>query len=437
MTAPGICRDCAGEAGQGRRCAACGSPRVLRHAELHSLALAHVDCDAFYAAVEKRDRPELADRPVIVGGGRRGVVSTACYIARTYGVRSAMPMFKALDACPEAVVIKPDMEKYVAVGRGIRALMLELTPLVEPLSIDEAFLDLGGTERVHKAAPAVVLARFARQVEAQFGVTVSVGLSYCKFLAKIASDLDKPRGFAVIGRAEAVSFLSEKPLAMVPGIGPAALKRLNGHGLRLIGDVARMDVADLYRVMGREGERLRRLSQGIDPRSVTPERDTKSVSAETTFDRDISDLSALEPILWRLAERVSARLKRGGLAGRSVTLKLKTEDFRTRTRTRSGLPATQLAQRLYDAGHELLSQECDGTAFRLIGIGAGDLSDGVEPPDLLDLTALRVTRTEQAIDSLRERYGSDAIIRGIAFPGRDGPARDKPISGNRRTPSRG
>lgn len=196
---------------------ACGSPRLVRHAELYKLSLAHVDCDAFYASVEKRDNPELRDKPLIIGGGKRGVVSTACYIARIHGVRSAMPMFKALEACPEAVVVKPNMEKYAKVGREVRQLMLDLTPLVEPISIDEAFMDLGGTERLHRAPAAIVLARFAKRVEEEIGITISVGLSYCKYLAKVASDFEKPRGFSVIGEAEALDFLRNKPVSMIWG----------------------------------------------------------------------------------------------------------------------------------------------------------------------------------------------------------------------------
>ena len=231
----GFCRDCLSrQHGPVSRCAACGSPRLARHDELYALHVAHIDCDAFYAAVEKRDRPELRDRPVIIGGGKRGVVSTACYIARINGVRSAMPMFKALEACPEAVVIKPDMEKYVSVGRQVRAMMQALTPLVEPVSIDEAFLDLAGTERLHGLPPALVLARFSRDVEKEIGISVSAGLSYCKFLAKVASDFRKPRGFSIIGRAEAVGFLAEQPVTLIWGVGKAFAAVLERDGIRPI-----------------------------------------------------------------------------------------------------------------------------------------------------------------------------------------------------------
>ncbi|HTO40183.1 MAG TPA: hypothetical protein VL026_04345, partial [Rhizomicrobium sp.] len=186
------------------RCGSCGSRRVVAHAELETLSIAHLDCDAFYAAIEKRDNPELRDRPVLVGGtSRRGVVSTACYVARIAGARSAMPMYKALELCPNAVVIKPNFAKYTAASKAMRSMMLELTPLVEPLSLDEAFLDLTGTERLHGQSAARTMARLTKRIENEIGITVSVGLSFNKFLAKLASDLDKPRGFAVIGVGEA------------------------------------------------------------------------------------------------------------------------------------------------------------------------------------------------------------------------------------------
>src|SRR5215831_977378 len=226
-TMPGFCRDCRRDVPErASRCAACGSPRLARHQELASLAIAHVDCDAFYATIEKRDDPSLADKPVIVGGRQRGVVLTACYVARTFGVRSAMPMFEARRLCPTAAVVRPDMEKYARVGRDVRRLMVDLTPLVEPVSIDEAFMDLAGTERLHGTSPAKALAGFASRVERELGITVSIGLSCNKFLAKIASDLDKPRGFAVLGRAEAAGFLATKPVSLIFGVGKMAQQRL-------------------------------------------------------------------------------------------------------------------------------------------------------------------------------------------------------------------
>src|SRR5436305_5331430 len=325
---PGFCADCFADAAEAaRRGSACGDPRVLRHAQLNALAIAHVDCDAFYAAIEKRDDPSLSDKPLIIGGGKRGVVSTACYVARTFGIHSAMPMFKARKLCPHASVISPDMAKYVKVGREVRKLMFELTPQVEPLSIDEAFMDLTGTERLHGMSPAGSLARFARRVEADVGITVSIGLSANKFLAKIASDLDKPRGFAVLGRDEAVAFLATKPVGFIWGVGKASQARLQRDGLSTVADLQRADETDLMKRYGVEGRRLWRLSRGIDDRFVNTERETKSVSAETTFSEDMASYKPLEKILWSLAEKVSARLKASAIAGSTVNLKLKTADF--------------------------------------------------------------------------------------------------------------
>ena len=414
----GFCRDCLAEATQGTaRCAACGSPRLIRHAEIDRLAIAHVDCDAFYATIEKRDNPSLRDKPLIVGGGRRGVVTTACYIARIKGVRSAMPMFQARRLCPEAVVVPPDMAKYARVGREIRAMMLDLTPQVEPLSIDEAFMDLTGTERLHGSCPARSLARFARQVEDKIGITVSVGLSANKFLAKIASDLDKPRGFAVLGAAEAAGFLAPKPVTFIWGVGKVFGAELARDGFRTVGDLQRADEIDLMRRYGVEGQRLARLSRGIDTRHVEAERETKSISAETTFETDIASFRPLERRLWTLSEKVSARLKASELAGTTVTLKLKSADFRLRTRAQS-LPApTQLAARIFAAGRDLLARETDGTKYRLIGIGVSSLEaeEDADPADLIDFRGRRAAEAERAIDRLREKFGRDAVVKGLAM----------------------
>jgi DNA polymerase-4 len=399
------------------RCVTCGSPRVLRHPELYALHMAHIDCDAFYAAVEKRDRPELKDRPVIIGGGKRGVVSTACYIARISGVRSAMPMFKALEACPEAVVIKPDMDKYVRVGRQVRAMMQALTPLVEPISIDEAFLDLSGTERLHGMPPALVLADFARRVEKDVGITVSAGLSYCKFLAKVASDMHKPRGFSVIGEKEAVSFLSNQPVTLIWGVGNAFAQVLERDGIRTIGQIQTMERNDLIRRYGTMGMRLHHLSHGEDERQVHPEHDAKSVSAETTFDTDLRSMEDLAPVLRSLSEKVARRLKKAAIAGGTVVLKLKTQDFRLRTRNRKLSDPTQLADRIFHTGLSLLEKEVDGTRFRLLGIGVNDLSDHgrADPPDLVDVQARKRALAEGAMDTLRGKFGNKAVETGYTF----------------------
>ena len=413
-----FCRDCLASLLDmtARRCSRCGSPRLVRHRALPTLTIAHIDCDAFYATVEKRDNPEIADKPVIIGGGKRGVVSTACYIARTYGVRSAMPMFKALEACPHATVIHPDMAKYVRVGREVRQAMLALTPLVEPLSIDEAFLDLSGTERVHGMIPAQVLARFARDVERDIGITVSVGLSCNKFLAKIASDLDKPRGFATLDQEDACAMLASKPVGFIFGVGPATQERLTRAGFRTIADLQRADEIELMRQFPTEGRRLWRLARGIDDRRVVPDRGAKTISSETTFETDIRDFAALEKILWRLCEKTSSRLKNGGLAGLTITLKLKTADFRQRTRSQSIGAPTQLATKIFAVCREMLAKETDGTAFRLMGAGVSALRPGSQADDT-DMLDRRAAKAERAMDNLRKKFGQAAVIRGIAYQG--------------------
>ncbi len=328
-----------------------------------------------------------------------------------------MPMFEARALCPQAIIVKPDIQKYVAVSRQVRALMLDLTPLVEPVSIDEAFIDLSGTERLHGMLPAKSLARFALAVERELGISVSVGLAPNKFLAKIASDLDKPRGFAMLGQNEAADFLSTRPVSTIYGVGRVAEQKLTRDGFRTIADLQRADETDLMRRYGVEGRRLWRLARGIDTREVSPEREAKSISAETTFDKDVAALRPLEKQLWHLTERVSARLKRNELAGSTVTLKLKTADFRTRTRARSMEEPTQLASKIYQAGRDLLSKEIDGTSYRLIGIGVTALVDGedADPASLLDTTGVRTTAAERALDKVRERFGQDAVMRGLAL----------------------
>jgi len=410
-----FCRDCLADAApQSARCTACGSPRLLRHDEIETLSIAHVDCDAFYATIEKRDDPTLAAEPVIVGGGKRGVVATCCYIARTFGVRSAMPMFEALRLCPQAKVVRPNFEKYAKAGREVRRMMLALTPLVEPLSIDEAFLDLSGTVRVHGMAPAKVLARFAGEVEKSLKITVSIGLSGNKFLAKVASDLDKPRGFAVLGASEAPAFLAPKPVSFIYGVGKVSAARYARDGFNRIADLQRTSEVELMRRYGEEGRRLARLARGIDGRDVSPERETKSVSSETTFERDISDFRALEKILWSQAEEVSARLKSKELAGATVTLKLKTADFKIRTRARSLETPTQLARRIFAAARGLLEHETGGTRYRLLGVGVSAIvaADEADPADLVDG---RSALAERAVDNVRAKFGDSAVIRGLAF----------------------
>ncbi|MGH6799649.1 MAG: DNA polymerase IV [Roseiarcus sp.] len=425
MDPPRLCRDCLRKDPQrSARCPHCGSPRTINLEAAAGLNIAHVDCDAFYAAVEKRDDASLRDKPVIVGGsGPRAVVATCCYIARTFGVRSAMPMSRARALCPNAVALTPDMAKYARVGREIRTRMMELTPLVEPLSIDECFLDLTGCEGSNGASAAETLARFARRVEVEIGVTVSVGLSYCKFLAKIASDLNKPRGFALLSREEAKAWLAPQSVGRLWGVGRVGRERLERSGFRLIGDLQRIDEREATLRLGEDGLRLWRLAQGRDDRRVIAERETKSVSAETTFDRDISDKAELTRILLALCDRVATRLRREALAARGVTLKLRLADFSLRTRSRSGPRATQLAPRLFAAARPLLDAEPSGVAYRLLGIAATELAPATcaDEDDLLAADGGRERIREAAIATLRDRFGPAAVQRGLTF--RPGPTK--------------
>jgi DNA polymerase-4 len=385
--------------------------------------MAHIDCDAFYASIEKRDDPSLRDKPLIIGGGHRGVVSTCCYIARMSGVRSAMPMFKARKLCPEAVVLPPNMAKYSEAGHQVRELMLQWTPLVEPLSIDEAFLDLSGTEKLHRMTPARTLNKLSQEIERQIGITVSIGLSHNKFLAKIASDLDKPRGFAVIGRAETLGFLASKPVSLIWGVGKVMRERLEKDGLATIGALQRMTERDLAARYGRMGSHLYHLSRGEDQRVVDPDGETKSISAETTFDIDIADPEALLTELWPLCEKVSLRLKRAELSGHVVHLKLKTAAFKLISRQIRLPHATQLAETLYRTGEVLLRREAKGSpggeTFRLIGIGADDLrgAQDADPIDLADPGADQRRKVERAMDEVRKKLGGKAIVKGRSLRG--------------------
>ncbi|MEH6830545.1 MAG: DNA polymerase IV [Sulfitobacter sp.] len=412
---PALCRDCLTQFDDARRCPACASPRVTRHPELWDLSIAHMDCDAFYASVEKRDNPALEGKPVIIGGGHRGVVSTACYVARIRGVRSAMPMFQALKLCPEAVVIRPRMEEYVKASRAIREMMEELTPAIEPLSLDEAFLDMTGTARLHGAPPAVMLARLVRRMKTELGLTGSIGLSHNKFLAKVASDLDKPHGFSVIGEAETMDFLRDKPVRMIWGVGAAAQASLDKAGIRTFSDLLRWEQTDLIARFGGMGERLYHLARGQDRRRVSAHSPMKSITNETTFNDDTSDIHILDGHIWRMAEKVSDRAKAKNLAGRVVTLKLKRADHTLLSRRVALTDPTQLADRIYRTARGLFDQVGEKGPYRLLGCGISDLSDASGADklgDLLDPDAARRSDAERATDAIRDRFGGKAIVKG-------------------------
>lgn len=413
MTA--FCRDCLMDAAAGaKRCTACGARRILAHAELATLSIAHLDCDAFYAAIEKRDDRSLEAKPVIVGGGKRGVVTTCCYIARQYGVKSAMPMFKALKLCPEATVIHPRMSVYVGVAREVRKLMAELTPAIEPLSLDEAYLDLAGTDRLHGMSPAKSMAKLSARIGRDIGITVSVGLSHNKFLAKLASELDKPRGFAVIGRAEAKAFLRDKPVSMLRGAGQATVERLAANGIRTIGQIQDADRREMAARYGEMGLWLHRLANADDSRVVDSDAEMKSISGEQTFEADIREYQDLEDILWEEAERVSARAKASEVGGRTVTLKLKTAKFQLKTRSASLTDPTQLADVIFRTARVALRKEADGTPYRLLGVGIHQIrpQEECDPPDLVDRGAAHRAATERAVDRLRKKFGKEAVKKG-------------------------
>ncbi|KMW60584.1 DNA polymerase IV [Candidatus Rhodobacter oscarellae] len=415
---PALCRECLTEFKDGPRCPACRSPRVARHDELFDLTIAHMDCDAFYASVEKRDNPELADKPVIIGGGRRGVVSTACYIARIKGVRSAMPMFQALEKCPEAVIVKPRMSVYGEVSRQVRALMEELTPAIEPLSLDEAFMDLSGTARLHGRPPAVMLARLVRRMRDEIGITGSIGLSHNKFLAKVASDLDKPHGFAVIGKAETADFLADRPVRLIWGIGPAFQASLDKAGIRTFTDLRRWEKQDLTARFGQSGTRLWHLARGEDYRRVQRNAPVKSISNETTFNEDTANPDVLDGHIWRLAEKVADRAKAKGIAGHVVTLKLKRHNHKILTRQSQLTDPTQIADRIYRTARDLFDIVGDQGPYRLLGVGISHLSDAEGADlsgDLLDPQAAKRATAERATDAIRERFGDDAIMKGRAL----------------------
>ena len=413
---PALCRDCLTTFETApKRCSQCGRPRITVHPELFTLSIAHMDCDAFYASVEKRDNPELASKPVIIGGGQRGVVSTACYVARVRGVKSAMPMFQALKLCPEAIVVRPRMEEYVKASKAIRAMMQDLTPAIEPLSLDEAFMDMTGTNKLHGAPPAVMLAKLIKRMKGELGLTGSIGLSHNKFLAKVASDLDKPRGFSVIGKAETNSFLLDKPIGLIWGVGAVAKESLGKAGIQTFSDLLRWDRQDLNQRFGSLGDRLWHLARGHDLRRVTPDSPVKSISNETTFFKDTSDFDILDGHIWRLAEKVSDRAKARDLAGRVVTLKLKRKDHKSLSRRVTLRDPTQIADRIYRTARDLFGQVGPQGPYRLIGVGLSDLvgdADSDLTSDLLDPNAEKRTKAERATDTIRAKFGSDAIIKG-------------------------
>lgn len=410
-----LCRDC-GLYSSTNKCSGCNSLNIISHEEIKILNIAHIDCDSFFCSVEKRDNPEIRNKPVIVGGGKRGVVSAACYNARIYGVRSAMPMYQALKLCPSAVVITGNIQKYKKVGLLIKSMMQELTPLVEPLSIDEAFLDLKGTKKIHKMDPCQVLVRLQNNIINEVGITVSIGLSYNKFLAKTASDLNKPNGFAIIGKNEAINFLSEKPVSFIYGVGPSFENKLKQVGINKISDIRTWTDKEMFIKFGESGLRIAKLARAEDKRPVKSHKKRKSISSETTFNNDISSLDTLSDILWKVSLATADRSKSLNLAGYTITLKLKTSNFKTITRRRTLPQGTQLADTIFNTCLPLLEGEAKGQKFRLIGVSISSLSKPLgDHGFLLDPMALKRGKAERVTDSIRSKFGRNSLIKGRQY----------------------
>jgi DNA polymerase-4 len=376
----------------------------------------HADMDAFFAAVEQRDRPELRGVPVIVGGPvKRGVVSAASYEARRFGVHSAMPMAEAVRRCPDAAVLPPDFARYAESSDRIMAVFRRFSPLVEPLSLDEAFLDMTGTAALF-GAPESAARRLKREVrEATGGLTVSVGASCTKYVAKVASDYRKPDGMTIVPPGEVTSFLWPLPVSRMWGVGAKTAPRFEALGLATLGDVAHASIELLEAELGSLGPHAWRLANGIDDRPVVPERDARSIGSETTLADDVTGEAAVAGLLEKLADRVARRLRREGLVAGGVRVKLKTDAFRLHTRqARLSAPA-DTAEALCAAACGLLPEFDIRERFRLVGIAAYDLA-GVEDGRQLDLFAdariERARRLERTVDAVRERFGHGAIVKG-------------------------
>ena len=410
-----ICRECLSTFdSKVLYCANCESLNLISHKEIEKLDIAHVDCDAFYASIEKRDNPKLKNSAVIIGGGKRGVVATACYLARIKGVRSAMPMYKALKLCPSATIIKPNMSKYRDASRKIQNLMNQLTPLIEPISLDEAFLDLSGTKKLHKKIPAVLLAELSKKINQEVGISVSIGLSYNKFLAKICSDLDKPKGFSLLGRGDSKKFLSSQPVEILWGVGKILKRKLNDDGIKTISQIKELGIKEVINRYGSIGSHIYSLSQGKDLRRVVPQRQIKSISHETTFENDISDKEVLEKKLWSLCEKVSKRSKEKGLGGQTITLKLKTKEFKLISRSCTIDEPTQIGELIFQNSKTLLDREDEKIKYRLIGVGISNLKDSelCDLYDLINISKTKNAKIEYAIDDIRNKFGKDLIKKG-------------------------
>jgi DNA polymerase-4 len=390
--------------------------------------LLHVDMDAFFAAVELRTRPELVDKPVVIAGpGPRSVVSSANYPAREFGVRSAMPAAVARRLCPHAVFIPPTHGLYGEVSRGVQAIFREFTPLVEPLSLDEAFLDVSGALRRLRATPVEIAQLIRRRVEAEQGIACSVGVAGVKFVAKLASGMAKPDGVVVVPAARTLEFLHPLPLSALWGVGKRTEENLRRLGLNTIADVARTPLPRLRRSVGNAlGEHLWALAHGQDDRGVVPDSAEKSISAEMTFDVDQRDLGILGLELLRLSQRVAAGLRAKGLRGRTVSIKVRFADFRTITRARTLVSPTDVAHQIHATAVALLAEAAGGAEIRLVGVRVAELDDGEAGEQLaFEAPEPRWRDAEVAADTARSKYGSAAVRPASLLS----PRADEPVAG--------
>ena len=409
-----FCRDCLKDFRCSRkRCDYCRSPRIVYHKELEDLSIVHIDCDSFYAAVEKRDNPELSNVPVIVGGSKRGVVSTCCYIARKYGVESAMPIFKAQKLCPKAVFISPRHDRYREVSRNLRSYLEKLTPKIEFVSIDEGYLDLTGTRRLHGLYPAKLVAKAVQEIEINFGITVSIGLSYNKMLAKIASTKSKPRGFSIVGKGDTDEFLTKLTVREINGIGKKLSEKLNKAGIFCLGDIQTKDKRDLVIQFGDTIRLLFNLIESREKSSVNAKNESKSISTEQTFAQSLKRKSEIKKFLWAASVKVSDAAKKQNVVTQSVHIKLKKENFKTLTRSLTLNSGTNLASEIYNAGLVLLEKEISHAPFRLIGIGIGKIEEINGTLHSNDFFKNQEKDLEDATDKIRNKYGSDSIFPGI------------------------
>ena len=378
-----------------------------------------MDLDAFYASVEQQRRPELRGKPVIVGGDRdhpgRSVVSAASYEARVFGVRSAMPLGQAIRLCPQGVVVPVDFSAYRPVSARVFDIAHEYTPLVEPLSLDEAYLDVTGSQRLFGDAAAIA-AEIRQRILDDVGLHASFGIAACKVVAKVASDLRKPRGFVVVAPGEEAAFLAPLPLRRLPGLGPASERALDSLGVRTLGDLAALPRAVIERRLGRHaGSGLWERAQGIDSSPVTPPGRPKSISREETFSSDVADGGELDARLRELSADVGRRLRRGGWSARTVTLRLRYADFETITRQHTLDSADISDHAISDTALTLLRAHWSGAPVRLLGVGVSGLEEAAQL-DLFDVAAERQRRVDRALDSLRERFGDESVRRGAAAP---------------------